>query len=626
MSATGPTGPTGPTGHRHRDAMAPTDPAQLGFGFSEPRRPTATHGPRRIVRVRPDVVGLDRLFDYTVPDDLDVQIGDVVRIDLGARRERGWITAIDVDTDDHLELRPLDRRSGRGPTLELIDLADWAAWRWAGRPVHLLRAATPPAMVTDLPAPAPRPERPAEVEPWIDHALGQALGVVTCAPGEDRYPLIRAAAATDRGHALILCPTIAEATALAGRLERDGVRTALLAGQDPATTLARHWARARAGHTVVGTRMAAWAPLPKLGRVIVLDEHDEAYQGDRSPTWHARDVVIERARRADRPCLLVSPTPSLEARMRAVRISRDPATVRRGWPPVEIVDKRQLDPAHGPLFSPRVVDLVRGSERVLLILDRTGRVRLLVCGHCGDIARCEVCEGAVALEAGVDGDEFVCSRDDHRRPPICLTCSATRFKHLRLGVSRAREELEVLARQPVGEVTASTGPIPKTPILIGTEALLRRAGTADHVVFLDFDQHLLATRHRGGQDALALLALAGRLVTRRGRGRIVVQTRDPEHPVLDAAVRGDPDRFAEPDLDLHRRLGLPPVTAMALVTGAGAEEFMNSFGTHEGVQIQGPIDGVHLLRADDHRILCDALAATPRPGERLRIEVDPRSM
>jgi primosomal protein N' (replication factor Y) (superfamily II helicase) len=65
--------------------------------------------------------------------------------------------------------------------------------------------------------------------------------------------------------------------------------------------------------TVVGARAAAWAPAPDLAAVVVLDEHDEVWQEERVPTWHARDVAIERARRAGVPCVLVSPTPSLEA-------------------------------------------------------------------------------------------------------------------------------------------------------------------------------------------------------------------------------------------------------------------------------------------------------------------------
>jgi primosomal protein N' (replication factor Y) len=212
---------------------------------------------------------------------------------------------------------------------------------------------------------------------------------------------------------------------------------------------------------------------------------------------------------------------------------------------------------------------------------------------------------------------------------VCLACGGTRFKALRLGVSRAREELSALAGEPVVEVTGSTAiddpAIASARLLIGTEALLHRVGRADAVAFLDFDQELLAPRYRAAEQALALLARAARVV--RGRadahGRVLVQTRTPDHPALVAAVRADPGRMVAGELDLRRALGLPPSRAMALVSGAAAPAFVAALGAPAGVEVKGPLEGTWRLRADDHQVLCDALAAVVRPPGRLRIEVDP---
>ncbi|MEZ5178874.1 MAG: hypothetical protein R2746_11525 [Acidimicrobiales bacterium] len=101
---------------------------------------------------------------------------------------------------------------------------------------------------------------------------------------------------------------------------------------------------------------------------------------------------------------------------------------------------------------------------------------------------------------------------------VCLACGGTRFKALRLGVSRARGELSALAGEAVVEVTASTAPddpaVSGARLLIGTEALLHRVAQADAVAFLDFDQELLAPLYRAGEQALALLARAARVVAR----------------------------------------------------------------------------------------------------------------
>ena len=212
-------------------------------------------------------------------------------------------------------------------------------------------------------------------------------------PADDVMPFVLEAARHD--DALVLAPSLATAGFLAARLRRLGVAVA---------EVPRDWARAAAGGCVaVGARAGAWAPRPRLGAVLVLDEGDEAYQEERAPTWNARDVAVERARRAGVPCVLVSPAPSLEslAIPGAVLLTPARGDERSGWPVVDVVDRRS-DPPGAGLYSSRVVDLLRQAgpgRRVVCVLNRKGRARLLACAACGELARCEVCEGPVA-EAG----------------------------------------------------------------------------------------------------------------------------------------------------------------------------------------------------------------------------------
>lgn len=593
---------------------------------------------RRVVRVLPDVAAIDKEFDYLVPDGVAVSVGDVVRVDLHGRRVGGWVVAADVEPDSGITLRPLAKVSGRGPSPDVIDLAEWAAWRWAGRRASLLRTASPPAVVT---ATADRPQiRPAadladllvaatpDTQRVVRRALELDRAVLRLAPGADRYLLVRAAladAAARGGSCLVLCPGVDEARVLGRRLIRDGVETAVVVDDDRPRAVAAEWARAAAGATaVIGTRSAAWVPAANLTRVVVLDEHDEAYQQEQTPTWHARDVVLERARRADAPVVLVSPCPTLEALGCATLVTTDRQSERIGWGRVEVIDQRDLDPSLGPLFSPRLVDLVRGPGRVLCVLNRTGRSRLLACGACSTLARCERCSGAVS---DLGGGSLVCGRCGTERPPVCLECGGARFKNLRLGVSRAREELEALVGEPVGEVTAGSPEIGRYDqrVVMGTEAVLHRVDRADVVAFLDFDQELLAPRYRAVEQALALLARACRLVHRSGRSdaRVLVQTRSPDHPVLVAARLADPGRLSDSEAVLRSALGFPPAVAMAVVSGAAAEVWIAAFGSPSGVVVQGPVDGAWRITAPDHETLCDAMAAVTRPPGRLRIEVDP---
>ncbi|HYF45126.1 MAG TPA: hypothetical protein VD926_02880 [Acidimicrobiales bacterium] len=568
------------------------------------------------MRVLPDVPAIDKEFDYLLPPGLEgpVEVGDVVRIDLHGRRVGGWVTRIGGEAPAGLELRPLAKVSGRGPRAEMFPLAEWAAWRWAGRRATFLRTASPDRVVTGLPfGPATDgPPPPAVHDEAISDALAAGQAVLQLPPGADLYPVVLAAAA--RGDALVLTPAVDSARRIAVRLRRAGV---------PVAVPPRDWASAAAGGTVIGSRAAAWATVADLAAVVVLDEHDEAYQEERAPTWHARDVAVERARRAGVPCVLVSPMPTLEAQAWGRLVTPSRRVERDGWPVVEVVDRRAEGPAGASLFSSRLVDRLRAGGRALCVLNRKGRSRLLACAACGELARCERCDSAVAQG---DGDVLTCHRCGQERPVVCLTCHRTKLKNLRMGVTRAREELEALVGEPVGEITATTEArdIPGARVLVGTEAVLHAVDAADTVAFLDLDQELLAPRYRAAEQALGLLARGARLLGGRNRGgRLLLQTRMPKHPVVQAALLADPGRVAEDERDRRRMLGYPPFAAMAVVSGPSGEAFIAAFGAPLGVEVMGPRDGHWLLRAADHQALCDALAATPRPSGRLRVEVDP---
>jgi primosomal protein N' (replication factor Y) len=354
---------------------------------------------------------------------------------------------------------------------------------------------------------------------------------------------------------------------------------------------------------------------------VVLDEHDEAYQEERAPTWNARDVALERARRAGVPCVLTSPCPSLEALAVAPLLAPSRNDERRGWPVVEVVDRRKEAPGLG-LYSERLVTVVREAPRVVCVMNRKGRARLLACNTCGELARCETCQAAV--EQTAEGT-LRCRRCATERPVVCQACGASRLKVLRAGVTRAREELEHLAGRPVVEVTGDEpAAVIDAPVLVGTEAVLHRVERADVVVFLDFDQELLAARYRAAEEALALLARAGRLVGGRSAGgRVLVQTRVPTHETLDAAVHADPGRLAVVESARRAALRFPPEAALALVSGEVAPAYVDGLGG-DGVDVLGPAAGGRwLVRAPDHKVLCDRLASVARPPGRLRVAVDP---
>ena len=638
--------------NRDQSARPLSSGSQGQLSFEEPskepavpdedaREPSDGASPGLVVRVLPDVVGLKKELYYAVPHAWHADgragrlvVGSIVRIPLGDRRKRGWVIEVDVEPPPSVKLKPLAKLTGMGPSAEMVDLADWAARRWAGRAVHFLRAASPPRVVA-RPAQARHHRSPSGglTQPH-DGLFGRpdAVTVLRCPPADDGQAVARAAAR--RGDALIVVPGPSDAQRLAADLRHEGVRVAL--GSDTrriAAELRRDggrtplgfddWAQAAAGATVVGTRSAVWMPMPRLAAVVVLDEHSERLQSQQAPTWHARDVALERARRAGVPAVLASPVPTLEALEAGVLRTADRAAERDGWPLVYVLDRRLDDPVRGGLFAEGLRDrLAAASGRVAVVLNRKGRARLLACKACGELARTS--DGRVPMRL-ID-EELVAADGSERRPVVCAQCGSTVLRNLRMGVTRAREELAALMGEPVGELTADSGRVGGERIVIGTEAVLWRLASAAAVVFLDFDQELLAPRQRAAERALALLARGARLAGgRRDGGRLMVQTRQPDHPVVRAAVLADPSIAATVERERRRALGLPPFSAQAKVSGPGAEAFIAALkeACDTAVSIRGPVDGQYLLRAPTHEPLLDLLAATKRPPERLRVEVDP---
>jgi primosomal protein N' (replication factor Y) (superfamily II helicase) len=259
---------------------------------------------------------------------------------------------------------------------------------------------------------------------------------------------------------------------------------------------------------------------------------------------------------------------------------------------------------------------------VAVVLNTPGRARVLVCAACGDPARCERCGASVEQP---DTGTLACRRCGTTRPVVCVRCGATRLRALRVGTARLRDELAASAGIEVVEVTAASAvPLPDAPVYVGTEAVLHQVPEADVVVFADLDAELLAPRYRAAEQALALLARAARLVGGRpAGGRLVVQTRLPHHEVLDAVLHADPGRLVAVERGRRDALGFPPFRALASVSGPAAPAFVTALGHPAGVEVLGPADGQWLLRAADHEVLCDALAAVPRPPGRLRLSVDP---
>jgi primosomal protein N' (replication factor Y) len=550
----------------------------------------------------------------------------------------------DVVQPEATELREVLAVSSAGPPADVVALCRWAAWRWAGPLATFLRAATAPNRVGDLTGPEP------EAAVYPGTPLGGRELVVTSprTASTDAVPL------APEGSTLVLDPSPARAAALATRCAAEGREVVLLGSEHADAVRTAHWARARAGACVViGGRSAVWAPVPDLRAVVVLDEGDEALEDERAPTWNARDVAFERATRTGAAVRVLTPAPTVDAVVAVgPRVVGPPP---HAWPHVQVVDQRDEEPGHG-LLSAALAEALRAAvardARAVCVLNRRGRARLLACRTCNELARCEECGATVEQRTSEPGatqsrEVLACARCGRRRPLVCLHCHGATFRAVRPGITRVRDDLAaLLPRVEVASVDASTTDVPDAPVLVGTEAVLHRVpagSTVALVAYLELDQELLAPRARASEQALWLVARGARLLdaastgegSARGGGRLLLQTRIPDHEVVAAVRRGDPRPLVAADAARREALGFPPFGGLAEVGGApDAVAAAADAVARLGVTVLGPVvDGSSrsaraLLRAPSTAALCEALASSgveaARALGRLRIDVDPR--
>lgn len=605
-----------------------------------------------IARIVPDVTGVDKVFDYLVPETLagNICVGNRVRIPLHNRNVAGWVLQLgDTATQfsDVVESRLLSviKILGKGPSQEVVDLARWAAHMWVGRLRAFFVAASPATLVAALPGSRysqPSQRKKFESDKQIATAMGVAgIFVVRRGPACSPRSLILTAAA--QGPTLIVIPTINRARLMAASLREHGLSVAVMP-QD--------WAVAAGGvDVVIGARSAIWSSVPVLKSIIVIDEHDDSLQEERSPSWHARDIAIQRAEKLGIACVLVSPVPSLRAlhSVSGVVASLDAVTEASHWPQIRVVDRRLDEQWSSSMLSSELIEQLRDhSRRIVCVLNVKGRARLLACGSCRELVRCDVCGVAMTMSSS---KQLECPRCANARPAVCVKCGSGKLAVIKAGVSRLREELAAAAGRRVDEVVEVSGGgtaeksevVDQTKMLfVGTEAALHRVHDVDTVVFLDIDQEISAPRYRAAEITLSLVVHAARLVARtksgtnngtsnKSDGLVMIQSMMADHALLRGLVSHDLSKFVEEEMSKRKFMQLPPYGALAQVSGSGVDQLADILRSNVLLQVSATNKDAVLVKASDWGELANSLSdafttATSRGKKSLRIktQIDPQ--
>jgi primosomal protein N' (replication factor Y) len=400
----------------------------------------------------------------------------------------------------------------------------------------------------------------------------------------------------------------------AAALRRKGFSTAIVPEE---------WESARGGvDVVIGARSAVFAPCPDVSAIVVIDEHDESLHDERSPTWDATSVAIERARAAGIPIIATSAVPSADSEV-AFAGRRVVVESEAQWPRIEVVNLSDVPVASSLLSSQLFESIATRGSTTVVVLNTKGKARLIVCKSCRAVQSCATCDALLTQDAS---GELRCDRCSVTCGSVCVSCGRGAFIVPRGGVSQLRSQLQSSSVNPVIEITAdSNDEWTKGNVFIGTEAVLHRVPFADCVVFADIDRDLGAPRMSAPHEVLALIARAARTVG--VGGKVIVQTRQMEHPLMVALqslhIADSLRQWAQKDLEQRRVLALPPFGVVARVTVA-LPRSIDEVTLPDGIQIAREEESV-VVRAMSHESMDDALRSIRKElGTAVRIHMSPR--
>ena len=489
-----------------------------------------------------------------------------------------------------------------------------------------------------------------------------------------------AAAIAEGSQVLVLLPEIAFAAEWMSRFEaRFGAPPAVWHSGVPDSARRRTWRAVLRGDAqlVVGARSALLLPFPNLGLIVVDEEHDPSYKQEDGVIYNARDMAVVRGRIGRLPVVLSSATPSLETfdNVERGRYRRAELPARHGGarlPAVAAIDMRhetlQARTWMSPTLCAAVGDTLAAGEQAMLFLNRRGYAPLTLCRSCGHRFGCPNCTAWLVEHRR--SRRLQCHHCGYEAPPprICPACGeADMFAAVGPGVERLEEE--VRGRFPDSRIAVMSSDTLRhgegarrfvermhdgdIEILIGTQIMAKgfHFPMLTLVGAVDADLGLSGGDLRAAERTYQVLHQVGGRAGRAERpGRVLIQTWQPGHPVMEALAAGDRDRFIAAEAAARREAGMPPYGRLAAVIVHGPrEDRVDETAARLGrtaprgasVTVLGPapapvpvIRGHHrrrlLLRAPRNvsvqKALRDwVLASRPPTGVRVDIDVDPYS-
>jgi primosomal protein N' (replication factor Y) len=454
--------------------------------------------------------------------------------------------------------------------------------------------------------------------------------------GKTEIYLQAIAAVLERGEqALVLVPEIGLAPQTVARFRaRFQTEIAVLhSGRNERERL-EAWRAARSGQAgiVIGTRSAVFAPLARPGLIIVDEEHDLSFKQHEGFRYHARDLAVRRAQLENIPVVLGSATPALESlsnaaqgRYELLRLTERAAGASA--PAFKLIDLRGQKVQEG--FSDGLLHAIKATlargEQVMVFINRRGFAPVLLCHDCGWQAHCRRCDARPTLHRAPTRLHCHHCGSESAPPQQCPSCGSTDLRPVGLGTERAEDFLRGrFPKTPLFRVDRdstrrkdamsqlyhdihSAGPA----ILVGTQMLAKghHFPKVTLVALLDIDGGLFGADFRAPEHTAQLvIQVAGRAGRAEKPGLVLLQTHQPEHPLLLELIASGYRAFADRMLEERRQLGLPPFGYLALLRAEAADAvkplaFLHNIAelVDNGLQLWGPVPAPMEKRAGRFR-------------------------
>lgn len=429
--------------------------------------------------------------------------------------------------------------------------------------------------------------------------------------------------------AIVLVPEIALTPQTIQRFAaRFGDRIAVLHSQLGDGERHDEWHRIRSGEArvVVGPRSAVFAPVERLGILIVDEEHEPSYKQEEAPRYHARDAAVMRGHIQHCAVVLGSATPSLESWQNVLAgkyvLARMRTRVPGAQPPGTIIVDMRADGRHDgvfQVFSNALVEAIRRrlelGEQTMLFLNRRGYAPSMLCPACGHVESCSDC--SLPMTYHLTDDILRCHLcTAFRTPPaVCPECGDPNIRHRGIGTQRVeviarrlfpkarieRMDADVTTRKHSHEEILARFRGGKTDILIGTQMIAKGLDfpNVTLVGVLNADAGLFLPDFRAAERTFQLIAqMSGRAGRGTVPGEVMVQTSSPTHPAIACARTEDFEKFAEGELRERRELAFPPFTRLVCLTFRGPSEevvkgyasrFADGLGSGDGAFVRGEV-------------------------------------